>query len=112
MKFTLQEYKELFLKSKTILKTALFYVKIFSNHQRELIVVTSRKIGNAPERNYLRRITKVIFNDFHLLEKYNFTYIVIFTKPKIKIKYQSLREEIIPLQEILDKKQRLKTIVS
>lgn len=104
MKYTFSEYKEVFLKSKTILKRPLFYIKTTKiKDKKKLIIVLSKKIGNSVKRNYIRRIIHVLFQKYELLNKFSLTFIIIFTQPKVIISFAMLEQEIIILKSIVEK---------
>jgi len=46
--------------------TLLDMKKLYVSDKRssKLLIVTSKKVGNAPYRNYLRRCTKIIMHEF------------------------------------------------
>ncbi len=64
-----------------------------------VIVITPRKVGNAPERNRIRRRIKALFYE-HRLYEYLFDTCIIIKKPGIKYTVS----ELIPLIEAAFKK--------
>jgi len=56
-----------------------------------ILLITSRKVGNAPERNLLRRWGRAIFYEEKLFEK-NSDLIVIFKSPAKKMLFDEFKE--------------------
>jgi ribonuclease P protein component len=94
--FTQKDIKALFLKAKRVLRQPgldilLAPKKFLVGH---LVVVTPRKIGNAPERNKIRRRLKAIFYEEKLFEA-PYDCIVIVKTGGISIPFSQLREMLI-----------------
>ena len=59
-----------------------------------ILLVTSRKVGNAPKRNLLRRRSRSIFYQEKLFEnKHDF--VVIFKAPATKMSFDELKEVFV-----------------
>lgn len=56
-----------------------------------ILLITSRKVGNAPERNLLRRWGRAIFYEEKLFEK-NKDFIVIFKSPAKTMLFNEFKE--------------------
>lgn len=93
---------KLFSKSKIILKTAFFYVKMHINETNNFIknkniIVISKKCGIAVKRNYLRRITKSLIHKY-LSKNEKINYLFIFLKKNLNyINYKILEKEFLEL---------------
>ena len=103
-RFTKKEIDILFTTSKAILKSKELVILtapcLLSSGR--ILLITSRKVGNAPQRNLLRRWGRAIFYEQRLFEK-QIHCIVIFKAPAKymtfdhfkKILIQSLEKSII-----------------
>lgn len=94
--FTQKDIKALFSKARRVLRqpgldVLLAPKKFFSGH---LLVVTPRKIGNAPERNKVRRRLKAVFYEEKLFEA-PYDCIVIVKPGGIKIPFSQLRKMLL-----------------
>ncbi|HML19414.1 MAG TPA: ribonuclease P protein component [Candidatus Dependentiae bacterium] len=94
--FTQKDIKALFSKARRVLRqpgldVLLAPKKFVSGH---LLVVTPRKIGNAPERNKVRRRLKAVFYEEKLFET-PYDCIVIVKPGGIKISFSQLREMLL-----------------
>jgi len=89
--FSTIEKKNLFLKSKKILSENGIEIKIAKNNfeASKLLIITPKKIGCAPYRNYLRRCSKEIFKKLNYKNNY---YIISFNKLDKKISYLDIKE--------------------
>lgn len=95
--------QKLFLKSKYVFKTAFFYIKKYQLDKNKIkdIIVISKKCGNAVQRNYIRRITKVILREFESIFDKESTYIIIYEKKNLKnVNYNTLKTIYLSLQSL------------
>lgn len=69
--FSSRELSVLFKKARRVLTQPGFHILVApaTRPYGRILVVTSRKIGNAPERNKIRRRLKAIFYEERLFEK-------------------------------------------
>lgn len=79
--FTPKEIQDLFRTARRIVKDSScdFLIAPRQASQARLLVITSRKVGNAPERNKVRRRLKAIFYEEKLFER-SFDCIIIVKK--------------------------------
>ena len=84
--------KQLFKKARRILKSPGLDLLIapLSGAKTKLIVVTPGYIGNAVQRNTIRRRVKALFQEFHL-SKSGFLYIVFIKKEGISLSYDQIK---------------------
>lgn len=104
-KLTRTETQKLFLKSKSIFKTAFFYVKIHYVSQDEIflknIIVIPKKCGNAVRRNYIRRITKYLIKKYSV-DSVHKSFIFFYIKNNLdNINYQILESAFINFNQVL-----------
>ena len=62
----------------------------FSENFGRILLITSAKVGNAPERNLLRRRSKAIFYQEKMFTQ-GLHYVAIFKKPATKLSYDQLK---------------------
>ena len=68
-----------------------------------ILPITSKKVGNAPERNKLRRQSRAIFYENQLFAQ-QLDMVIIFKSPAKKLPFQSLQSIIIKtMQRSLNK---------
>lgn len=94
--FTRTEIQKLFKTARRILNDSscslLIAPRIHSH--AGLLVVTSRKIGNAPERNKTRRRIKAIFYEEKLFNQ-KYDCVIIVKKPGISLSFSQWKELLI-----------------
>jgi ribonuclease P protein component len=106
MKLQRKTKQKLFLKSKTIFKTAFFYVKLAPRLSPDIfvkhIIVISKKCGNAVVRNYIRRMIKIILKKNQIVSSVR-SLIIIFEKIKLSnLSYAYFEHEINILKKNLN----------
>ncbi|MGZ6254754.1 MAG: ribonuclease P protein component, partial [Candidatus Chromulinivorax sp.] len=62
----------------------------FNENFGRILLITSSKVGNAPERNLLRRRSKAIFYQEKMFTQ-GLHYVAIFKKPATKLSYEQLK---------------------
>lgn len=87
--FSIKEKDNIFRKSKKLVSNDFFDLKrtIEKTEENKFLMVISKKVGNSPYRNYLRRCCKEIFRKINFSSFYH--YVIIFKinkKEKIKFK--------------------------
>ncbi len=94
--FTTKEIRLLFKKARRVLKHSGLDVLSApaTLDQGRLLVITSRKVGNAPQRNKIRRRIKAIFHE-EQLAKLKQDIIVIVKKEGIKLSFEELKKLLI-----------------
>lgn len=95
-KFKYKEIKQIFKKAHHKYSSPELDIKISPPTDKigKLLIIIPRKVGNAPERNLIRRRLKSIFYENQIYKHlYNF---LIFCKPPIvKLKYEVLKNILI-----------------
>jgi ribonuclease P protein component len=94
--FTQAEIKHLFRAARTIFKDAGLTIRRApsSGEFGRLLIVTPKKVGNAPQRNKLRRQLKSIFYQQKLYSQ-PFDLIVQCSKETTLLSFQELKKNII-----------------
>lgn len=93
---TKKDIRALFSRAKRILRTPGLDILLAKtlHPQGHIIVVTPRHVGNAPERNKVRRRLKAIFYERRLFEQ-PYDVIVIIKKDGTQLSYNSLVEFVL-----------------
>lgn len=105
IKYSKKEYNEVFSSAKTILKKPHFYLKISSLvDKKKIIIVISKKNGNAVQRNKNKRIIKASFEKLGFINNYPYTYIIILLKKPVKLVFSEFYNDCISLKERLYKR--------
>ncbi|OGB84295.1 ribonuclease P protein component [candidate division TM6 bacterium RIFCSPHIGHO2_12_FULL_32_22] len=102
--FQKREVKEFFKKAKfrkKIKGLEILLAPSFLDYGR-FLAITSRKAGNAPQRNLIRRRLKHIFFEDKLYEK-SLDFIVIVSKEAINLNFQELKEILHEIVNIAKK---------
>ena len=96
VKFTKKEIKALFLSARRVLRQPGldFLLAPTTNLKGQLVVVTSRLVGNAPERNKVRRRLKAIFHEEKFFQKL-FDCIVIVKKGGVELPFTDLKDALL-----------------
>ncbi len=104
IKCSKKEYNEVFSNAKTILKKPHYYLKISSLvDKKKIIIVISKRNGNAVQRNKNKRIIKATFEKLSLIHSYPYTYIVILLKKPVRLLFSEFYNDCIHLKERLHK---------
>ena len=88
--FSVNEIKKLFIKSKKILFENGIEIKksFYLSEKARLLILTPKKLGDAPYRNYLRRCSKEVFKKFNLKNDF----IIGFKAINKKISFLNIKE--------------------
>ena len=94
--FKKDEVNHIFKSPDKKIKTEWFDILLAPKNQEfgRILVITSRKIGNSPKRNQLRRRLKSIFYE-HKLFNLTFDCIVIAKKDAINLSFEELKNILI-----------------
>lgn len=109
-KYSQKKYTEVFSNAKTILKRPLYYLKIASSascSEKKIIIVISKKNGNAVQRNKNKRIVKGVFERLQLFSVCNIVYIIIFSKKPVDLSFADFYLDCVSLQERVKNKKLL-----
>ena len=95
-KFTKREIDNLFKQSRRVLRNALCTILIAPRQVDfgRALIVTSRKVGNAPERNLIRRRIKSIFYEEKLYDR-TVDCVIIAQKKINELSFDQLKELIL-----------------
>jgi ribonuclease P protein component len=104
-KFTKREIDYLFSNARRVVRNQ-FCTILVAKRQKEdfgrVLVVVSRAVGNAPERNLIRRRIKSVFYEEKLFE-HNFDCVVIAHKKMVSISFEQLKDMLVSAyQKILN----------
>ena len=94
--FTKKEIDYLFTHARRVLKNSAFTL-LFSPRQLDfgrVLIVTSRAVGNAPERNKIRRRIKSLFYEEKLFEAPFDCAVIVYKKAK-ELSFEQLKEIIL-----------------
>ena len=95
--FSKKEISELFAHAKAVKKSqelVILTTPALLCPYGKILLITSRKVGNAPERNLLRRRSKAIFYEARLFEK-PINLALIFRPPATKLSFEQLKAIIL-----------------
>jgi len=94
--FTPKEVKELFAKASALSKNPIFTLLIApkSKEHGRILLVASRRVGSAPERNLLKRRTRALFYEEKLFER-GYDCIIIFKKGAADLDFHELKKMIL-----------------
>lgn len=95
-KFTKREIEHLFKHARRFIKNSALTILLSPRQQdfSRVLIVTSRKVGNAPQRNLIRRRIKAIFYQEKLFEQF-FDCVVISHKDMINLPFDQLKEYLL-----------------
>ena len=98
--FSQKELKQIIRSARRVLKDPGLDIILYPARLAfgRILVVTSRKVGNAPERNKIRRRLKAIFYQERLYE-HKKDCIVFIKKPGIHYTYEQLKDILCTLFE-------------
>ncbi len=96
IKLTKKDIKTLFASARRVLRSPGLDILLAptKNPLGQLVVVTPRLVGNAPERNKIRRRLKAIFHEEKLFEKL-YDCIVIVKKDGVALPFEDLKEFLL-----------------
>jgi len=95
-KFTKREIEYLFSHARRIVRGQACTV-LMSPRQGEfgrVLIIASRKVGNAPERNLVRRRIKSIFYEEKLFQQ-GFDFVVIVYKKAVTLPFEQLKDLLL-----------------
>jgi ribonuclease P protein component len=96
-KFTKREIDHLFQHARRIARTQACTILVAPRQKKEfgrVLIVASRKVGNAPERNLIRRRIKSIFYEEKLFAL-NFDCVVIVYKKMVDLPFDQLKSLLL-----------------
>ena len=96
-KFTKREIDYLFHHARRIARTAMCTILVAPRQKKEfgrVLIIASRKVGNAPERNLIRRRIKSIFYEEKLFAL-NFDCVVIVYKKMVTLPFDQLKSLLL-----------------
>lgn len=95
-KFTKREIEHLFKHARRFIKNPALTILLSPRQQdfARVLIVTSRKVGNAPQRNLIRRRIKAIFYQEKLFE-HPFDCVVISHKDMVNLTSDQLKEYLL-----------------
>lgn len=95
-RFTKQEIDALFSRAKRVIKhqNAHFLIGTAAKEYGRILIIASRKVGNAPTRNKMRRQLKSIFYEQRLFN-YGYDCIVIIKPSPHQLNFQELEKLLI-----------------
>lgn len=99
-KFTKREIEYLFKHSRRVLRNESCTM-LFAQRQDtfgRILIVASRKVGNAPQRNLIRRRVKSIFYEEKLYER-SYDCVIIFQKKAVNLSFLQLKNLILKVYE-------------
>jgi len=95
-KFTKGEIDRLFDSARRVIRNQ-FCTILIAPRQKEfgrVLIIASRKVGNAPERNLVRRRIKSIFYEEKLFDR-TFDCVVIVYKKAVSLPFEQLKELLL-----------------
>ncbi|HZW61601.1 MAG TPA: ribonuclease P protein component [Candidatus Babeliales bacterium] len=94
--FTRQEITDIFRKARRILRHPGLDILIVPKNFdiARLLVITPKKIGNAPERNRVRRRIKAIWHEAQL-DQQPYDCIVIVKQPGVELSFEVLKQLVL-----------------
>ncbi len=97
-RFTRSEIDYAFAHAKRILKSPPFDI-LSAPRQKEygrILIIASKKVGSAPERNKIRRQLKSIFYEEKLYQKES-DYIFIVRKNAVDLSFQDIKQRVLSI---------------
>lgn len=105
-KFTKREIDNLFCNARRVVRNQFCTILVAPRQKKEfgrVLVVVSRAVGNAPERNLIRRRIKAIFYEEKLFT-YDFDCVVIAQKKMVSLSFDQIKKIIVSAyQKLLQK---------
>lgn len=101
VKFTQHDVKALLAKAKRVLRQPGLDILLAHSDlpYGRLLIITPRRIGNAPERNRVRRRLKAIFREQELFTR-PYDCVVIVKTNGISLSFDSLKNSLIKCYEL------------
>ncbi len=95
-RFTKSEIDKLFQSSRRALKHPALTIALAPRQKNfgRILIIASRKVGNAPERNNVRRQIKSIFYEEQLFNR-EFDCIIIVHKQAVSLRFEELKELLL-----------------
>jgi ribonuclease P protein component len=96
-KFTKREIDYLFQHARRVVRTQACTILVAPRQNNELgrvLIIASRKVGNAPERNLIRRRIKSIFYEEKLF-MHDFDCVVIVYKKMVSLSFDQLKNLLL-----------------
>jgi ribonuclease P protein component len=104
-KFTKSEIDYLFCHTRCVIRNQVCTILVAPRQKDfgRVLIVTQRKVGNAPERNRIRRRIKAIFYEEKLFD-FEFDCVVIAYKKMVDVSFDQLKSLLLSAyQKILKK---------
>ncbi len=102
-KFTKREIDYLFSNARRVVRNQFCTVLVALRQKEDfgrVLIVVSRAVGNAPERNLIRRRVKSIFYEEKLFE-HNFDCVVIAHKKMTTLSFEQIKKMLLAAYENL-----------
>ena len=95
-KFTQREITDLFNRARRVIRNEACTILAAprSGEFGRILIVASRKVGNAPERNVVRRRIKAIFYEEKLFS-HGFDFVIIVQKKAVTLPFDQLKELLL-----------------
>jgi len=95
-RFTQPEIKDLFAKARLIVRNQAFTLLMApqTGEYGKILLIASRRVGNAPQRNKLKRRARALFYEEKLYKK-GFDCILIFKKNASSLSYEEFKNLIL-----------------
>lgn len=95
-RFTKKEIEHAFCQARKIFSAATFTILQAPKQTMlgRILIITQRKIGNAPQRNKIKRQIKSIFYQARCYEQ-NYDYIIIVKKPALELPFEKIKQTLL-----------------
>jgi len=95
---TQKDVTEFFFQSKKLPRSSFWDVRFFPTTEtpNRILIIISKKCGNAPERNKLKRQIKTIFYEEKIYEK-GFSWVCIIKKPLMEKSFDYIKKEFMEI---------------
>jgi ribonuclease P protein component len=95
-RFSKKEIDYLFQHARRLFKSTFFIILCVPRQHEfgKILIVVSKKVGNAPERNKIRRQIKSIFYEEALFES-SYDYVIIVYKTVLKLSFNEIKKLIL-----------------
>lgn len=92
-KFKQNEIRVLFKKAQTVLKHTALHILATTTEQEisRVLLIIPKKVGNAPDRNKIRRRLKALFYEKQLY-KDEYDYIIMVKKKAVSLSFEQLKK--------------------